>query len=149
MNWLEDCMTPQLRLLAQGVAVPMADLSSRCAEAWFSRHVLDQALADGIFAIPHCHLVCALDRRGVQVSSSVTLRGVSAMGRGQDRSRLVRPYLLGTYVKTLQLSDVSIGWITGRTWLAAVRAIREEGHMLGFLAADFDLRALPCLSPGP
>ncbi len=142
-------MTPQLRILAQGIEVPMADLSTRCAEAWFGRHALDQALADGIFAIPHCHLVCALDRGGVQVSSSVTLRGVSAMGHGQDRSRLVRPYLLGTHVKTLQPSDVSIGWITGRTWLAAVRAIREDGHMLGFLAADFDLRALPGLCPEP
>ncbi len=69
----------------------MADLADRCAEAWFGRHGLEQALADRIFAIPHCHLVYAVDRRGVQVSGNVTLRGVSAMGRGQDRSCSVRP----------------------------------------------------------
>ncbi len=150
MNGLEDAITRRLRLLAQGLEVPMAQLSGRCAEAWFGRHGLEQALADGIFAIPHCHLVYALDRRGVQVSGNVTLGGVSAMGRGQDRTRLVRPYLPGLYLGTLQLSDVSISRIAGRTCLTtALRAVKDDGHMLGLLAADFDLRALPGPGPGP
>ncbi len=149
MNWSKDAITRRLRLLAQGLEVPMADLAERCAEAWFGRHGLEQALADGIFAIPHCHLVAAVDRRGVQVSGNVTLRGVSAMGRGQDRARLVRPYLLGLDLETLQLSDVSISRVTGQTCLTALSAVRGDGHMLGLLAADFDLRALPGAGPGP
>lgn len=127
----------------------MADLAERCAEAWFGRHGLEQALADGIFAIPHCHLVTAVDWRGVQVSGNVTLRGVSAMGCGQDRSRLVQPYLPGLHLETRQLSGVSISRVTGQTCLTALSAVRVDGHMLGFLAADFDPRALPGAGPGP
>jgi len=149
MDWLEDSITRQLRLLAQGLEVPMADLAGRCGEAWYDKHWLEQALADGIFAIPHCHLVYAVDRRGVQVSGNVTLRGISPVGRGQDRSPSVRPYLrLGLHLETLQLSDVSTSRVTGRTCLTALRAVRGDGHMLGLLAADFDLRALPAPGPG-
>ncbi len=149
MNWLKDPLTRELRLLTQGLAVPLADLAGRCAESWSERHELEQALAEGIFAIPHCHLVAAVDRRGVQVSGNVTLEGVSGDGRGQDLSLWVRPYLrLDLHPQTLKLSDASISRVKGRTCLTALRAVEVRGALLGLLAADFDLRALSVLDPG-
>ena len=149
MNRHKDSITQQLRLLTQGLEVPMADLAGRCSESWSHKHGLEQTLAEGIFAIPHCHLVYALDMRGVQVSCSVTLEGVSEEGRGQDLSLSVRPYLrLDLHPETLKLCDASISRITGRTCLTALRAVEINGLLLGLLAADFDLQALS-MPPGP
>lgn len=121
---------------------PMAFVAKRCAAAWTDREALDLVLLDGLRAVPHVRYLYALDAAAVQVSSNASAEGLIRGDFGRDRS--ARPYMQEPVPEHgLLLSEAYISMRVGRPSLTAVMRVGRDGAHLGYLGADFDLRALP------
>lgn len=131
--------------LEEMLARSLGVIASRCASVWGDSRSLDGELRTQLEAIPCCLLLYAIDTRGVQYSGNISKAGIDVDARGQNLSG--RPYLSGyANGQTFILSDVYISRVGRRSCVTALhRVCSESGDILGYLAADFDLRNLPQL----
>jgi hypothetical protein len=132
--------------LAGTLHLPMAGLANDCLTAVGDHEGLTAKLSAGRAGVPHCTRLYVLDARGIQVSDSVTARGVVSADCGRDHSDA--PYWSESMPPWgFLLSDSYVNPLTHHPCLTALHAIRQEGETLGFVGADFDLRDLP-VAPG-
>ena len=96
----------------------------------------------GLTAFPASGLIDALDMNGRQRSANITREGTDFSCQGQDLSQ--RPYLHTSHAfPNMVLSDVYLSRVTTRPCITALQGIGSVEKPLGYLAADFELRALP------
>ncbi len=127
--------------LAEAVSGPLSTLAERCAGLWDTPDALDAALAEGLDHLPYCDALYAWTVGGRQISSLVTREGADAGWRGNDLSQ--RPYLRHNLpFKGIMLSSVYHSMRGGQPCVTALQAVRNDGELLGFLAADFPVAAL-------
>jgi hypothetical protein len=140
---LQKSIARQRASLFNMLVEPMAYLAWRCAEVWSSKADLDRVLMEGIKALPNASFVYAMTPDGRQVSANASHDGLIEKDFGRDRSD--RPYMLEPVPESgLLLSEAYISLRAKRPSLTAVQRIRGlRGELLGYLGADFDLRALP------
>lgn len=129
------------RMLAESLGA----IAPFCAAVWDERRSLDGELRAQLETIPCCLLLYAIDRRGVQCSGNISAAGIDVEACGQNLSG--RPYLSGyDNGQAFILSDVYLSRVGRRSCITALqRVCSESGDVLGYLAADFDLRDLPQL----
>jgi hypothetical protein len=129
-------------LLGATLAVPMQELADDCAAVWDDLASLDEALRRGLTRLRHCHLLYALDTAGTQVSANTSLGRLETSWRGQNLSH--RPYLVGSLpFKGFILSSAYLSQRSMEPCITAVQAIKRGEDLLGFVAADFNIRDLP------
>jgi hypothetical protein len=139
---LKDAIHRQRLMLADILSTPLADLAGKCAAVWGQREQLDIVMTDGFRSVPHCLFLYVLDSSGVQISDNVSGTGLLPEHYGRDRSR--RPYMRETVPSWgFLLSDAYLSLRSNRPSLTALQVVRRGDEILGFLAADFDLRDLP------
>src|SRR3989344_1865779 len=142
---------PQLILakkaaLAESIGQPLGELAERAADVWPQADRLDKLLADGIGAIPHCHLLYCWDVNGIEVSSMVQPGRIDPSWRGRDLSQ--RPYLKNNLpFKGVMLSSVYLSQYVPRLGGAARKAVSRNNQLIGFIAADFAVDDLPADAP--
>lgn len=108
------------------------------------RSLLDEQLRLIFKQIDHCKYLYVLDTQGVQLSSTVNRYGLELADYQRDRS--TRPYLqhIADDRIDFNLSAAYISRNKKRPSLTAIQTIRDQqGHRLGFLGVDYDLRELP------
>lgn len=142
MLTIEYSIEDQKTALATKLEIPMEILAQKCVEVWPDKAALDRVLSEGLSTIPLCSLVYAMDPKGIQVSANVSREGLSERFFGQDLSQ--RPFMTNVVPsRGFLLSSVYISRGTERPSVTAVLAIVNcEQRVLGFVAADFDLRDL-------
>jgi hypothetical protein len=139
---LKDAVHRQRVALAELLSAPLAKLAGKCAAVWGRREELDIVLTDGFRGVPHCLFLYVLDSKGIQISDNVSAGGLMPEHYGRDRSQ--RPYMREAVPAWgFLLSDAYLSLRTNRPSLTALQVVRRDGEMLGYLAADFDLRDLP------
>jgi len=122
----------------------MADLAGRCAAVWPDADELDRTLAASLPEFPLCRLLYAVSTKGVQVSSNIAPGRVDPASRGHDLA--ARPFLANVVpYQGFLLSEVYFSKISHRPCITAVQAVAGGARVLGFIAADFELRDLPLL----
>ncbi len=127
--------------LAALIGEPLAVLALACAQVWPAADALDQRLREEIDSVPSCANLYIWDLEGQQVSSLVGRSGVDPSWRGHDLSQ--RPYLQNNLpFKGIMLSSLYENMLTGEQCVTALQAVRANGELLGFIAADFPLSAL-------
>jgi hypothetical protein len=95
--------------------------------------------------IPHCANLYCLDINGIQICDNVSAEGVEFEHYGRDRSQ--RPYMNELVPAWgFLLSDAYISLNNHRPSLTSLQVVRSGDRVLGYLGADFDLRALPATS---
>ena len=132
------------RMLLRGVlSAPLERLARSCREVWPNRDALERKLTGGLRALPSCKYLYLLDVQAHQITSNVSTRGLLPEHFGRDRSR--RPYLVEALAgERFALSDAYLSRNARRPSLTAVRRIENnDGSLIGYLGADFDLRELP------
>jgi hypothetical protein len=128
--------------LAELLRSPLERLAQECAAVWGQREALDSVLSDNFRKVPHCLFLYVLDSRGVQISDNISATGLLPEHYGRDRSQ--RPYMREPVPAWgFLLSDAYLSLRANRPSLTALQMVRREGELLGYLAADFDLRDLP------
>ena len=140
---LQQSIKRQRDLLTRMLTDPLKRVALSCAKEWQDRERLDQALIEVLQTMPYCKFLYALDINAIQVSDNISHEGMLEKDFGRDRSQ--RPYM-NTVVPSSDfvLSETYISLRAKRPSLTAIQIVRDaNSKMLGFIGADFDLRALP------
>lgn len=138
-----DLVARQRLILKEILAQNILDLAQKCAPLMEQPEQLE-SLLQAQFSRKTCFkYLWVLDQTGVQLTATVTRRKFKTEQRGRDRA--ARPYLQRALAgESYYLSDAYISRHRKRPSLTAVQTIHDEnGHILGYLGADFDLRKLP------
>jgi len=139
---LKAAIHQQRLVLAELLWTPMEQLADQCAAIWGQREALDSLLSDNFRKVPHCLFLYVLDKNGVQICDNISASGLLPEHYGRDRSQ--RPYMREAVPSWgFLLSDAYLSRRADRPSLTALQMVRRDGEMLGYLAADFDLRDLP------
>jgi hypothetical protein len=140
---LAESVTRQRDALANLLREPLALAAQACSQAWPSRAGLNAALTHALAAVPACKYLYALDTRALQLSDNISHEGLVDTDYGRDRSD--RPYMREAVPNQgFLLSQAYISLRAKRPSLTAIQIVRDDdGQVLGFVGADFDLRDLP------
>lgn len=150
---LQAAIERQRSILKGWLSSSLTDLAADCRLAWPDRPALEARLMAGMAELPYCKYLYLLDDRARQITANASRSGLLEAYYGRDRSD--RPYLSKALAgQSFSLSDAYISRNARRPSLTAVQIIRgDDGKLLGYLGADFDLRELPttqalCRQPG-
>jgi len=140
---LQESIARQRGLLTKMLTDPLTRAAASCVKAWNDRSKLNHALTEVLQTMPYCKFLYALDINSVQISDNISHDGNIAKDFGRDRSQ--RPYMKDVVPGSdFILSAAYISLRAQRPSLTAIQNVRDEhGTTLGFIGADFDLRALP------
>ena len=140
---LQESIRRQRELLTQMLSDPLRRAADACSKVWRDREKMDAALTDVLQTMPFCKFLYALDTNAIQISDNLSHDGVIEKDFGRDRSQ--RPYMNEVVPSSdFVLSAAYISLRARRPSLTAIQIVRDkQGHALGFIGADFDLRALP------
>jgi len=140
---LQESIRRQRELLTQMLSDPLRRAADACSGIWRDREKLDAALSEILATMPFCKFLYALDTNAIQISDNLSHDGILEKDFGRDRSQ--RPYMNEVVPSSeFVLSDAYISLRARRPSLTAIQIVRDkQGHALGFIGADFDLRALP------
>jgi hypothetical protein len=143
---LAESVTKQREALANLLREPLALAAQACSRAWPSRAGLNAALSHALTTMPACKYLYALDTRAIQLSDNISREGLIETDYGRDRSE--RPYMREAVPNQgFLLTQAYISLRAKRPSLTAIQIVRDDdGKVLGFVGADFDLRDLPITS---
>ncbi len=140
---LAESVAEQRDVLTNLLREPLALAAHACSRAWPSRGGINAALTNALNGLPACKYLYALDTRALQLSDNISHTGLMETDYGRDRSD--RPYMNEAVPNQgFLLSQAYISLRAKRPSLTAIQIVRDDdGHVLGFVGADFDLRDLP------
>jgi hypothetical protein len=140
---LAESVAHQREVLANLLREPLAVAAEACSRVWPSRAGLNAVLTHALAGMPACKYMYALDTRAIQLSDNISRDGLIDTDYGRDRSG--RPYMREAVPSQgFLLSEAYISLRAKRPSLTATQVVRaEDGQVLGFVGADFDLRNLP------
>jgi len=140
---LQESIDRQRSILQGWLSASLSRIADDCRQRWPDRQALEARLLEGLAELPYCKYLYLLDERAHQITSNASRAGLLEAHYGRDRSE--RPYLaMALAGAAFSLSDAYISRNARRPSLTAVQAIHaEDGRLLGYLGADFDLRELP------
>jgi hypothetical protein len=140
---LRDAVARQRILLRGLLSAPMGRLARHCSDVWPNRKAIERHLIQGLNTLPTCKYLFVLDDSALQITDNISATGPVPEHLGRNRGD--RPYLQDALEgEEFSLSDAYISRNARRPSLTAVQRItNEEGDLLGYLGADFDLRELP------
>lgn len=140
---IAESVAHQRQLLANLLREPLALAAQACSRAWPSRAGLNAALTHALASLPACKYLYAMDTRAIQLSDNISHDGLIETDYGRDRSD--RPYMNEAVPNQgFLLSQAYISLRVKRPSLTAIQIVRDDdGRVLGFVGADFDLRDLP------
>jgi hypothetical protein len=138
MSLVQQAILAKKAALADAISEPLGALASEAAAIWPDADALDAVLLAGIGRIPHCQLLYAWDLNATGVSSMVQPGAADRSWRGWDLS--TRPYLKNHLpYKGVMLSGVYDSIYTHKQCITALQAVRRDGELVGFIAADFGM----------
>lgn len=142
MSRFNNIITEKKRALEKLATAPLMALAEQCAVAWHDPDKLDAVLLKGIQQLPNCSLIFAVDTRGILISSNVENDHLDTQWRGTDLTG--RPFLQNNLpYQGLTISQVYTSRHTMQPTLSVMQAVRHEEEILGFIAVDFNVDALP------
>ena len=140
---LQEAIDRQRSTLKSWLSASLIMIANDCRQLWANREALEARLMEGLAELPYCKYLYLLDERAHQITSNASRSGL--LEAHYDRDRSERPYLADALAGTaFSLSDAYISRNARRPSLTAVQMMRaDDGQLLGYLGADFDLRELP------
>ena len=132
----------QREQLARILREPLALVAEQCSPEWNNRERLETVLIQYFNSVPYCTNLYCLDADGIQICDNVNKCGITKDYFGRDRSK--RPYMKESVPNWgFLLSDAYISLMEHLPSLTALQIVSDDGRIVGYLGADFDLRNLP------
>lgn len=140
---LQKTIKKQRTALKELLSESMSELATACAGEMKNRQALEGILTKEMSSADYCKYLWVLDKTGRQLTDNVMRSGLKHEQAGRDRA--ARPYLQRALKgEDYYLSEAYISRNRKRPSLTAVKIIHDDnGHVNGYLGADFDLRELP------
>jgi len=121
---------------------PLDRSAGTCSKVWTDRDKLNAALTETLHNLPYSRYLYALGTDSVQISDNITHEGIETKDFGRDRSD--RPYMKEIQEDSnMTLSEAYISLRAQRPSVTAIQKVYDNGKLIGYIGADFDLRALP------
>lgn len=141
----KDSIYRQREELARMLREPIEQVADHLHSIWPDKPRMEEVLLREFSSIPYCMSLYVLDVHGIQLTENIGRGGVIPGHFSRDRSQ--RPYMREPVPPWgFLLSDAYISLIARRPSLTALKCIRRDDTVLGYLGADFDLRDLPVTS---
>ena len=141
----QDSIYRQREELARMLREPIERVADQLHSMWPDKLRMEDVLLYSFSSIPYCTSLYVLDMHGVQLTENIGRTGLIPGHFNRDRSQ--RPYMREPVPPWgFLLSDAYISLIAHRPFLTALKCIRRDESVLGYLGADFDLRDLPVTS---
>lgn len=135
----------QREQLARILHEPLALVAEQCSPQWNNRERLEAVLIQYFNSVPYCRALYCLNTDGIQICDNVNKCGITKDYFGRDRSK--RPYMKESVPSWgFLLSDAYISLMGHHPSLTALQIVRDDGRIVGYIGADFDLRNLPVTS---
>jgi hypothetical protein len=143
LNTMQESIAAQREALKAMLREPLTQAAKACSKVWTDRKALDDVLSRSLAELTMCKYMYALDTNAQQVSDNISRDGIIESDYGRDRSD--RPYMNERVPSEgFLLSQAYISLRARRPSLTAIQLVRnDQGQVLGFVGADFDLRNLP------
>lgn len=140
---LQKSIRQQREALGESLREPLYTIAKSCASVWCDRDRINLVLMEAIHSVPYCKYLYVMDPQGIQVSDNISHEGIIDTDYQRDRS--ARPYMVEANPDIdFMLSEAYISLRVQRPSLTAVQSVRDDqGQLLGYIGADFDLRDLP------
>jgi len=140
---LQASIDRQRSILKSWLATSLVQIADDCRRVWPDRAALEKRLIAGLAELPYCKYLYVLDDQARQITANASRAGLLEAHYGRDRSE--RPYLAEAIAgSSFSLSEAYISRNARRPSLTAVQLLLgDDGALLGYLGADFDLRELP------
>lgn len=139
---LQESINRQRTSLYNMLLDPMDRAARACAKVWDHKEQINQALLEALKGLPYSRYMYALGPDAVQVSSNATHQGLE--DQDFQRNRSDRPYMKEVSdTQEMTLSEAYISLRANRPSVTAIQKVRLKNELIGYLGADFDLRALP------
>jgi hypothetical protein len=143
-NW-KDSIYRQREELARMLREPIERVAELLHAVWPDKPQMERVLLHEFSSIPYCTSLYVLDMDAVQLTENIGHAGVVPGHYHRDRSQ--RPYMREPVPPWgFLLSNAYISLVAHRPSLTALKTIRRDDTVLGYLGADFDLRDLPVTS---
>jgi hypothetical protein len=138
-----DQVAKQRQTLKEFLQDSMLQLARQCARNIQNVNGLEALLKYHMSQSTYCKYLWVLDHTAHQLTATIAKNKIIEEQRGRDR--IARPYMQRALKgDPFYLSAAYISRYRRRPTLTSVQAIHsEDGHTLGYLGADFDLRKLP------
>jgi len=140
---LQKTVRKQRETLEELLFDSMSHLAKVCAKEMDNQQALEDFLSVEMRKAEYCKYLWVVDKTGRQIIDDATRTGFK---RGQiGRDRIARPYMQRALKgDDYYLSEAYISRNRKRPSLTAIKAIHnDDGVVIGYLGADFDLRELP------
>ena len=143
---LQESVAHQREALKDMLSETLALTAEACSQVWGERQRLNAVLGEALLDLSSCKYLYALDTNAIQLSDNISHGGLIESDFGRDRSD--RPYMNEAVPgEGFLLSEAYISLRAKRPSLTAIQIVRDnDGKVLGFVGADFDLRDLPITS---
>ena len=139
---LKESIRRQRTSLYNMLVDPMSRAARACAKVWDNKAELDKALTNALLSLPYSRYMYAMGTDSIQISDNSTHEGLEPQDFGRDRSQ--RPYMKEISPDhDMTLSEAYISLRANRPSVTAVQKVFKDKQLIGYLGADFDLRALP------
>ncbi len=140
---LQKAIDKQRQILTDLLFDSMSELATACSKNMEDQQCLEQLLVAEMANAEYCKYLWIVDKSGIQLTNDVTRNGFKQGQIGRDR--IARPYLQRALKgEDYYLSEAYISRNRKRPSLTAVKIIDDaDGHVQGYLGADFDLSELP------
>jgi hypothetical protein len=140
---LQKTVQKQRIILKELLFESMSDLATACSAVMDNRQALEDILSKEMSTADYCKYLWVLDKHALQLTDNVMRVGIKHGQVGRDR--VARHYMQRALKgEDYYLSDAYISRNSKRPSLTAIKIIYgEDGHVAGYLGADFDLRELP------
>ncbi|MCW8935037.1 MAG: PDC sensor domain-containing protein [Gammaproteobacteria bacterium] len=140
---LQKAVSKQRQTLEALLFDSMSHLAALCAKQMDNIAELENLLSAEMSKAEYCKYLWVVDKTGRQIIDDASRTGFK---RGQiGRDRIARPYMQRALKgDDYYLSEAYISRNRKRPSLTAIKSIRDDnGSVIGYLGADFDLRELP------
>jgi len=142
LSSLQQRILQQRTMLHNMLLDPMQLVANQCVDVWYNKESLDETLMKTIKDIPYCTYSYALDKNAVQISDNASQ--TEQISKDFERDRSARPYILELDPDNdMSLSQAYISLRGKRPSVTSIQKVFENGELIGYLGADFDLRDLP------
>jgi len=138
-----DQVAKQRQTLKDFLQDSMLTLSRQCARNMDNATGLEALLKYHMSQSTYCKYLWVLDHTAHQITATIAKKKSLEEQRGRDR--VARPYMQRALTgDPFYLSEAYISRFRRRPTLTSVQTIYDDdGRVIGFLGADFDLRKLP------
>lgn len=141
MAWFKDNLSNQKKCLAEQIEAPISNLAKLCEYDWQSAARVTELLAQEFHQVAHCLKLYAMNTDYIQIGASIIQNEVDMDANGFNHA--AQPYISGDLpFRGLVLTSAYTGY-ESKPLITVIQAVNHTGHLLGFVAADFDLRDLP------